>query len=88
VLEACACGTPVIVTDRCGIADVINGQAGLVAPPQPEALSAAMAAVLKDKNRAREFGEKGRSLVRERFNWESIAGQVENVYLSCLSPGS
>ncbi|MBT9132978.1 MAG: hypothetical protein DDT33_01509 [Firmicutes bacterium] len=26
-LEALTCGTPVIVIDRCGIADVINGQA-------------------------------------------------------------
>lgn len=85
VLEACACGTPVIVTDRCGIADIIDGKAGLVVPPERDALSTAIAAILRDKERAQEFGEKGKSLVRENFNWERIAGQVENVYLSCLA---
>jgi glycosyltransferase involved in cell wall biosynthesis len=28
-MEACACGTPVILTKGCGIGDIIDGQAGL-----------------------------------------------------------
>jgi glycosyltransferase involved in cell wall biosynthesis len=48
VLEACACGTPVIVTDRCGIADVIDNQAGLVVPYDKNQLQDVLRHVLSD----------------------------------------
>jgi len=85
VLEALACGTPVIVTDRCGIADAIDGQAGLVVPYNKEQLQHALLRMLGDDRMRLEFSEKGKLLVRQKFNWEKIAGQVEIVYLGCLS---
>jgi glycosyltransferase involved in cell wall biosynthesis len=84
VLEACACGTPVVLTDRCGIADVINGRAGLVVSYDAGQLQQALLHILGDDELRRKFGEKGKLLVREKFNWEKIAEQVESVYLSCL----
>ncbi|MCL0090494.1 glycosyltransferase [Dehalococcoidia bacterium] len=83
VLEACACGTPVIVTDRCGIADVIDGRAGLVVPYDKDQLRDAVLHMIGNDILRREFGEKGRLLVRERFNWEKIAEQMGNIYVSC-----
>jgi glycosyltransferase involved in cell wall biosynthesis len=80
VLEALACGTPVIVTDRCGIADVIDNQVGLVVPYDKEQLSNAILRLLGDDKMQQQFGERGKLLVRERFNWEKIAEQMENVY--------
>lgn len=85
VLEALACGTPVIVTNRCGIADAINGQAGLVVPYDKEQLQHALLHLLGDDQMRQEFSEKGKSLVREKLNWEKIAEQVEHIYLSVLS---
>ncbi|MBT9147506.1 MAG: Phosphatidyl-myo-inositol mannosyltransferase [Syntrophomonadaceae bacterium] len=84
VLEATACGTSVIATDRCGIADVIDGQAGLVVPYDKDQLSNAILHMLSDDKMRREFGEKGKLLVREKFNWEKIAEQIENVYQSVI----
>jgi len=86
VLEAFACGIPVIVTDRCGIADVINGQAGLVVPYDKDQLKHALLKMLEDTKMRQGFGEKGRLLVREKYNWGTIAGQIERLYLNCLSP--
>ena len=80
VLEACACGTPVVLTDRCGIADVIDGQAGLVVPYDKEQLQYALLHMLDDDKMRLRFGEKGKLLVREKFSWENIAEQVEKVY--------
>ncbi len=80
ILEACACGTPVIVTDRCGIADVIDGQAGLVVPYDKEQLQHALLHMLDDDKMRLRFGEKGKLLVREKFNWEKIAEQIEDLY--------
>ena len=87
VLEACACGTPVIVTDRCGIADAINSQAGLAVPYHKGQLQHALLYMLGDDKIRLQFGEKGKLLVREKFNWEKIAEQVEGIYsdiLQCL----
>ena len=80
VLEACACGTPVVVTNRCGIADAIDGQAGLVVAYDKEQLSNAILHLLSDTQSRLDFGKKGKVLVREQFNWEKITEQVENVY--------
>ena len=80
VLEAYACGTPVIVTDRCGIAEWVGNNAGYVVQHDQEQLQHALLHILGDIKMRREFGEKGKLLVRERFNWEKIADQVENLY--------
>jgi len=85
VLEALACDTPVIVTDRCYIADVIDGQAGLVVPYDKNQLRDALLHMLSDDKMRLQFGEKGRLLVRDKFNWKKIAEQIENVYESCRS---
>jgi len=88
VLEACACGTPVIVTDRCSIANIIDSQAGLVVPYDKKSLGKAILALLNNDNIRRDFGNKGRLLVREKFQWDKIVEQMERVYLDCLSPQS
>lgn len=85
VLEACACGTPVILTDRCGIAGMIDGQAGLVVPYDKEQLQQALLHMLDDDKMRLRFGEKGKLLVREKFNWENIIKQVVSIYESCIS---
>jgi len=85
VLEAWACGTPVVVTDRCGIADVIDGQAGLVVAYNKQQLQNALLQMLGDDRMRLRFGEKGKLLVREKFNWLKIAERMESLYLNCLS---
>ena len=46
--EAVACGTPVLVTDRCGIAPMVDQRAGLVVPHDCAALEAGLARILDD----------------------------------------
>ena len=84
VLESWACGTPVVVTDRCGIADVIDGQAGLVIPYDKEQLQHALLHMLDDDKIMLQFGETGKLLVRKKFNCENMAEQVERVYKEIL----
>ncbi len=79
-LEACACGTPVICSTGCGLADIIDGQVGIAVPYDRDQLSSAILRMLNDDKMRREFSEKGKLLVRGRFSWEKIAEQIENVY--------
>ena len=84
-IEALACGTPVICSTGCGIADVIDGQVGLAVPYNEEQLSSAILRMLSDAKLRQEFGDSGKSLVREQFNWDNIAGQVEDIYQSVVT---
>jgi len=80
VLEACACGTPVIVTDRCGIADIVDGKMGCVVEYNKDQLRDAIIKVLSDEGLGRRFGEEGRKLMREKFGWSAIIKQIEKMY--------
>jgi len=84
VLEAWACGTPVIVTDRCGLADTVDGQAGLVVPYSKDQLRDALLHMLSDNKLRLQFGEKGKLLVREKFDWSIIVERIEDVYKQCI----
>ena len=57
---------------------------GCVVEYDKDQLTSAILHILEDRNVKREFGEKGRLLIRERFNWLKIAEQVEGLYLECL----
>jgi glycosyltransferase involved in cell wall biosynthesis len=85
VLEALACSTPVVITDRCGIAGLVNGQAGLAVPHDKDQLQDAILHMLSDEGMRLDFGRRGRLLVQERYNWARIAGQIEAIYRSLLS---
>jgi len=81
VLEACACGTPVIVTDRCGIAESIAGRAGYVVPfDDKDKFRDALVALLTDQRLRQQFGQGGQRLVRDEFDWSKVIAELEKVY--------
>ena len=80
-VEACACGTPIITTDKNDRLDWIHNQVGYMVSYDEDELKNAMMRVLNSRDLARQFGENGRSLVRERFNWSKIADELEQIYL-------
>ncbi|MCL0082806.1 glycosyltransferase, partial [Dehalococcoidia bacterium] len=84
-LEASACGTPVICSQGCGIADVIDGHAGLAVPYDKDQLRDAIIRILNDKELQRKFGEEGKRLVREEFGWDEVVRRVEEIYENCTS---
>ncbi len=85
VLEALACGTPVIVTDRCGIAGDIKDRAGIVVSREERALKEAMSDLLADGAMRRMFITQGRQMVREKFTWERVAEKIEEIYNDILA---
>ena len=80
VLEACACGTSVIVTDRCGIANIINNNVGHVVEYNKDQLQDAIFKILTNVELRRYFGEGGKKLVREKFSWDIVVEQLEKIY--------
>ncbi len=83
-LEACACGTPVVITDRCGIADVIDGKVGFAVPYDKDQLRDAIIKVLGDDELRGRLGQRSRKLVMQEFSWDKVIGKVERVYEDCI----
>jgi len=79
VLEACACGTPVIITDRCGIADFVD-KVGYVVKYDKNQLRDAIFKILSDKGLGKRFGDRGRKMVEECFDWSTVIKQIEKLY--------
>ena len=80
VIEACACGMPVIVTDRCGIADVVDGRAGCVIGYDKDQLRDMISKVLSDEGLRMRFGAEGKRLVGKEFGWDKVVMKIENIY--------
>jgi glycosyltransferase involved in cell wall biosynthesis len=84
VLESWACRTPVIVTEGCGITDIVDGKAGLVVPYDDNKMAEAITVLLSDQQMRTSLGERGKLLINERFNWTTIVDQLELIYKSCM----
>jgi glycosyltransferase involved in cell wall biosynthesis len=78
-LEAAAAGRPVITTTATGAVDsVVHEATGLLVPPRDtDALAAAMARLIGDRQAARDMGARGRCRVRRSFANEVVWGHVE-----------
>ena len=79
-LESCACGTPIITTNNGDELDWIQNKVGYVVEYDKDQLRDAIIKVLGDEKLKENFGKKGKKLVREKFSWDKIVEQVENVY--------
>jgi N-acetyl-alpha-D-glucosaminyl L-malate synthase BshA len=81
VLEAMACGLPVVTTDSGGTAEVVSEScARVVAVGDVEGLAAAAVEILRDENLARSMGESGRRRAEEMFDVDRVVPQYESLY--------
>jgi glycosyltransferase involved in cell wall biosynthesis len=82
LLEAMSVGTAVVATAAGGAEEVVvHGESGLLVPPrQPEALAAAMQALLDDPARRRAFGATGRERVRRCFSLDRLVDHLLQVW--------
>lgn len=74
LLEAGVFAKPVVATDVCGVAELVqDGVTGVRIPPEDvDALSAGMCRLLADRDAARLFGQRLRDRVCSRFTREEV----------------
>lgn len=83
--EAIAAGTPVLLTDRCGIAPFISGIAGLAVPYDQSALTDAILRLLLDDSLYSTF-KKGCAIAVTSLDWEQPVQQMEALYRTLAAP--
>jgi glycosyltransferase involved in cell wall biosynthesis len=82
ILEAMACGVPVVTTNLPHLVGIIDG-AGLVIPPkEPTLLSDAILSILTDAHLAEKMGQRGRNKIEQEYSWEDTVGKVLALYES------
>jgi len=84
VLEAMACGTPVICSNASSLPEVAGDAALLVDPLDVEGLAAAMERVLGDEALRAELIERGFERAR-KFSWERCARETLDVLERAVS---
>jgi len=83
LLEAMACGKPVITTN--GLKEIV-GDAGItVTPGSVEELKTALKTFLSDPSKEKRSGEQGRKYVERNWSWDIVSKKIDVVYMSLLS---
>ncbi len=86
LLEAMACGKPVIASNIDGYASVLkHNEEGLLVPAgDEEALAQALLSLLKDSSLRQQMGARGK-LNAEKYSWANIAQQVIDYYMDMIA---
>ena len=85
VVEAMACGKPVLISDQVAIhREVAQHDAGLVVPCAVDALASALLRLVDEPDLRDGLGRNGRRLAEERYALESVGEQLRQRYLEVL----
>jgi glycosyltransferase involved in cell wall biosynthesis len=80
VIEAMACGTPVIASQAGSLPEITGGAALLFNPNKPEELAEAMKKVLEDENLRKKLQAKGFEQAK-KFSWSKCAKETLSMIL-------
>lgn len=82
LLEAAACGRPIITTDMPGCREIVrHGLNGLLVPiHDPQQLAAAIAQLAADPAARQRMGHEGRRMVEQEFGEEIVVAQTLELY--------
>jgi len=85
VVEAMACGTAVVVSDRTSLPEVA-GDAGIIVPAYGyDEIAAAFSRIINDKNFRDNLIEKGKERVKQ-FTWERAVAETSQLFSSYAFP--
>lgn len=87
LIEALAAARPVVATNVGGVADVVeDGVNGYLVPlGHIEDFSQRLAELIREPQKRREFGYKGRETVREKFSKKRLIEDIKSLYEEAIS---
>lgn len=85
IIEAHACGIPVIGSDSGAIPEVVGGGGCIVPEGSPESLAVAMQSLANNPVQATKWGTTGRTKVLHTCTWRAVARQMHGIYETVLA---
>jgi glycosyltransferase involved in cell wall biosynthesis len=88
LLEAMACGIPVVSVDEGGPREIVaEGETGYLVRRDETLFAEALRSLLEDEPLARRMGKRSRELAVERWTWERAAQGLEHELSSVIGAG-
>ena len=84
VLESAISGTPVLMTDCCGLDEMAGGNGGVIVEPNVSSIVEGLDLMLKNSEELPVRGEKLRKYVKSKFEWKLVVCEYVDVYKSIL----
>ncbi len=85
VVEAMACGLPVVISDQVNIhTEVEESGAGLVTRCNAAEVTEALDALLRDAPRRQVMGAAGRAFAQQQYNWDRIVVRLTEEYKAAI----
>jgi len=86
LVEAMACGMPVVITDRVNIwREIAAAEAGLVTKCNADDVYKGMSILIKDRELRVKLGRNARELVSERYTWDKNIDLMIDVYAKIIT---
>lgn len=82
-LEAMACGTPIVTTDKGDYIDGIDNRIGYVAKFDKDQLVGKLATLLAKEELREKFAENAKHLVKA-YDWKAIVSRFEKIYFDLV----
>jgi glycosyltransferase involved in cell wall biosynthesis len=80
ILEALACGLPVVISEESHFPEVQRAGAGFVLPRRAQAIADAIDKLAADPALRRDMSQRGLGLVTAHYTWEKVAAQMIAAY--------
>lgn len=83
-LEAGSAGTPILVTDVCGLDGIDEIGGGIVVKPTAKDIHKGLSIILKDRNQLKKMGSNLNRFVVENHTWDVVVNQYIRLFDSIL----
>jgi glycosyltransferase involved in cell wall biosynthesis len=80
ILEALACGTPVVISQSCHFPKVAEHGAGYVVPLDADLIADAICDLVHRPDRRSMMSEAAKRMIRTEYNWNEIARNIIIAY--------
>jgi glycosyltransferase involved in cell wall biosynthesis len=80
ILEALACGLPVVISKNCYFPEVEEAGAGIVAELHPRSIATALEKIFSHSGMDISMGENAKTLAENSYHWKTIAEKTEVLY--------
>lgn len=80
IMESCLAGTPMVITDRCEIAHLVQDQAAQIVPFDPALFAGAMEELLTNREKYARYRANCARLLAETFSIRAVVDQLEGIY--------
>ncbi len=83
-LEACACGTPVIVTERNAIPGLVEYEAGFQIHYNKDGLGNALRKILDNDDLREKMGQNAKRLIEQEYALDKVTEKLESVLVNIV----